>query len=132
MEKKYKRLLLLSLSFIIIACVITVICVNLKENISFFYSPTELSSVSTISEKMIRVGGVVKKGSVVRGKENITFIITDYKNSIPIIYTKKILPNLFKENNGIVAEGYFQKGKFFAHSLLAKHNENYKPPLQYQ
>ncbi len=130
MKKKHKRCSVLLLALILFSCVITIVCTTLQDNISFFYSPTELLSKNIASDKMIRIGGVVKADTIVKSTEYINFVITDYHQSVPVIYTRKVLPNLFKENKGIIAEGYFRGGKFFSSELLIKHNENYQPPIK--
>lgn len=127
MKKKHKRSILLTIVLFCCSIAVIIICTTLKENISFFYSPTELLSANVQMNKMIRIGGVVVKGTIIRSSSHIDFSITDIKNTIPVVYKRKVLPTLFKENSGVVAEGYFIDGKFIAHSLLAKHNESYRP-----
>ncbi|MBQ4874638.1 MAG: cytochrome c maturation protein CcmE [Rickettsiaceae bacterium H1] len=126
MKKKYKRLF--SLTLLLTFCIVGIVIIagSLRDNISFFYYPTELLSANIRNDKKIRLGGIVVLGSIVRTNSRISFDVTDNKNVIPVIYTKKVLPNLFKENNGVVADGHFVKGKFFATGLLAKHSENYR------
>lgn len=101
---------------------------NLNDNIVFFYPPSEISKIENNRGK-VRVGGIVKNGSITRETDNkIRFIITDYSEELEIIY-QGILPALFREGQGIVAEGNFKLPKsFLAIKLLAKHDENYMPP----
>ncbi len=105
-----------------------IILSNLNDNIVFFYPPSEISKIENKNGK-VRVGGIVKNGSIKRETENkIRFIITDYSQELEIIY-QGILPALFREGQGIVAEGNLQSSKsFWAIKLLAKHDENYMPP----
>ena len=104
-----------------------IILSNLNDNIVFFYPPSEISKIKKNSK--VRVGGIVKNGSITREEDNkIRFIITDYSEELEIIY-QGILPALFREGQGIVAEGTLQPARsFLAKKLLAKHDENYMPP----
>ena len=116
-------LLLISLSFIIY-----VILYSLKENVVYFKSPTDIKNLSETTSKKIRVGGMVKKDSIIINKKDISFIITDFKNDIQVSYSG-IIPNLFAEEKGVVAEGTIKDRKYFiADKILAKHDENYMPP----
>jgi len=101
---------------------------SLEENIIFFKSPTEIKTLSEISEKKIRIGGMVKKESITIISKEIRFIVTDFKNEINVVYSG-VVPNLFAEEKGVVAEGYLKDKNFFlATKILAKHDENYMPP----
>ena len=101
---------------------------SLEENVIYFQSPTEIKVLSEISKKKIRVGGMVKVDSVLIESKEIKFIITDLKNEINVIYSG-VVPNLFAEGKGVVAEGYLKDKNFFlATKILAKHDENYMPP----
>ena len=102
---------------------------SLKENVVYFLSPTEIYNKSDISfNKKIRVGGLVKVGSINRENDKIIFIITDLKNELFVSYSG-LVPNLFSEGKGVVAEGKLKDKKFFmAEKILAKHDENYMPP----
>ena len=101
----------------------------LSENILYFNSPTDIKVDQDIDfNKKLRVGGMVKKGSVMISEEEIKFIITDFKNELKISYSGTV-PNLFSEEKGVVAEGKLQDKTFFiADRILAKHDENYMPP----
>ena len=113
--------------FIIVSTGVYFILSNLEDNIVFFYPPSDIEKITNAKIK-IRVGGLVKENSVIVLSANkIRFTITDYKNTLIIEYTG-ILPALFREKQGIVAEGTFIKGIFEAKKLLAKHDENYMPP----
>ena len=101
---------------------------SLEENVVFFKSPTEIKSLSEIDKKKIRIGGMVKKDSLNIISKEIKFIVTDFKNEINVVYSG-VVPNLFAEEKGVVAEGYLKDKNFFlATKILAKHDENYMPP----
>ena len=102
---------------------------SLNKNILYFSSPTEIKQREDIPfEKAMRVGGMVKKGSITTNQKNIQFIVTDFENEILISYSGTV-PNLFAEEKGVVAEGKLRDKNFFiADRILAKHDENYMPP----
>ena len=101
---------------------------SLEENVIFFKSPTEIKTLSEIGKKKIRIGGMVKKDSITIISKEIKFIVTDFKNEINVVYSG-VVPNLFSEGKGAVAEGYLKDRNFFeASKILAKHDENYMPP----
>ena len=130
MNPKYKRLLILVLILSILGLATKLVLMALKENIIYFYTPNELrekyGEVENINNK-IRIGGLVLKGSVIIDKNISVFKITDKKKEIKVFY-KGQLPDLFREGQGIVAEGIFQDNKLIASQVLAKHDENYMPP----
>ena len=99
-----------------------------KCNVVYFKSPSEINLLSEISKKKIRVGGMVKKDSVMMNNNKIDFIITDFKNELYVTFSGTV-PNLFEEEKGVVAEGFLNDNKFLvADKILAKHDENYMPP----
>tara|TARA_A100001011_G_C14060629_1_gene735981 strand:+ start:400 stop:819 length:420 start_codon:yes stop_codon:yes gene_type:complete len=102
---------------------------NLEKNFLYFKTPTEISKMENVEiGKNFRVGGMVKKNSVISNQNDIKFIITDFKNEIFVTYTGTV-PNLFLEGKGVIAEGALQDKKYFvADKILAKHDENYMPP----
>jgi cytochrome c-type biogenesis protein CcmE len=101
---------------------------SLEENVIYFQSPSEIKSLSEIEKKKIRVGGMVKGGSISIQSTDLKFVITDFKNEINVVYSGAI-PNLFEEGKGVVAEGFLRDKNFFlATKILAKHDENYMPP----
>ena len=101
---------------------------SLEENVIFFKSPTEIKTLSVIDKKKIRIGGMVKKDSISTISKEVKFIVTDFKNEINVVYSG-VVPNLFAEEKGVVAEGYLKDKNFFlAIKILAKHDENYMPP----
>ena len=94
----------------------------------YFQSPSDIQLLDQIENRKIRVGGMVKENSIKITSNNINFVITDFKNEINVIYSG-VLPNLFSEGKGVVAEGYLKDKSFFeASKILAKHDENYMPP----
>jgi len=101
-----------------------------RENVLFFFSPTEIAAGDVPTERGFRLGGMVLDGSVERepGSLTVAFVVTDFANSIPVTYTG-VLPDLFKEGQGVVARGRLTAdGSFVADEVLAKHDENYMPP----
>ena len=130
LTKKVKsRIFFLSVVIVLAALVIFVILKSLEENVVYFFSPTEIYNKTNISfDKKIRIGGLVKKNSVSKKDTSINFIITDLKKEIVVSYNG-IVPNLFSEGKGVVAEGKLKDKKYFiADKILAKHDENYMPP----
>ena len=130
LTKKAKlRIFLLSIVLVLSAAVIFLTLKSLRENIVYFLSPSEVHELKDISfEKKIRIGGLVKENSIKKKGTSINFIITDLKNEIFVSY-KGLVPNLFSENKGVVAEGMLSDKKYFiADKILAKHDENYMPP----
>jgi len=127
-RKVKSRIFFFSISFFVIVLVVFIIIKSLEENVIYFFSPTEIYNKPSISlNKKIRIGGLVKKGSVNKSENSINFIITDLKNEIVVNYTG-LVPNLFSEGKGVIAEGTLNDKKYFiAHKILAKHDENYMP-----
>ena len=102
----------------------------LSENMNLFYSPTEIKEANLDQGTLIRAGGMVKAGSIIKSKDslNVSFTVTDYQNDLLIKY-EGILPDLFAENAGVVVRGNLTaEGDFLAIEVLAKHDENYMPP----
>ena len=101
---------------------------SLEDNVVYFKSPTEIKTLGEIEKKKIRIGGMVKKGSIFVEEKELKFIVTDFKNEINVTYSG-VIPNLFAEGKGVVAEGYLKdRNVFLATKILAKHDENYMPP----
>ena len=98
-----------------------------QSNLVFFYSPTQIAANEAPLGRTFRLGGLVEKGSLQRDGLVVRFIVTDTVKSIPVRY-EGILPDLFKEGKGVVAQGQLQDGTFHAREVLAKHDENYMPP----
>ena len=98
-----------------------------QSNLVFFYSPSQVAAHEAPSMRTFRLGGLVERGTVKRDGTNVSFIVTDTAKSIPVRFSG-ILPDLFKEGKGVVAQGQLQDGVFVAREVLAKHDENYMPP----
>ncbi len=125
-----KRLSIILLMLVGIGIAVTLAITAFSENMLYFFSPTQVASGEAPTNRVIRIGGMVKKGSVIRAKDSllIKFDVTDYAHTIPVQYTG-ILPDLFREGQGIVAIGRMQPdNSFLADEVLAKHDENYMPP----
>ena len=121
---------ILFITLIILSLILSVFLVlkSLEEDVVFFKSPTDVKLMEVAKDKRIRIGGMVKLGSIKMSNDEINFIITDFKNEINVIYSGAV-PNLFAEGKGVVAEGNLKDKSFFnALKILAKHDENYMPP----
>ena len=122
------RFFFIILIFLTLVLSVFLILRSLEENVVYFQSPSEIKILEEVKQKKIRVGGMVKKQSISIEEKKIKFIITDFKNEINVIYSG-VVPNLFTEGKGVVAEGYLKDRNFFlATKILAKHDENYMPP----
>ena len=129
LSKKVKsRIFFLILFFAAAAMIIFIVLRSLEENVVYFFSPTEIYNKTNITfDKTIRIGGLVKMNSISKNETSISFIITDLKKEIIVSY-EGIVPNLFSEGKGVVAEGKLKDKKYFvASKILAKHDENYMP-----
>ena len=127
--KKVKlRALFISLLLVSVILSIFLVLKSLEENVIYFQSPTEIRNLSEIENKKIRIGGMVKDHSILISPDKITFVITDFKNEINVSYSG-LVPNLFEEGKGVVAEGFLKDRSFLiADKILAKHDANYMPP----
>ena len=129
----YGRKVKLRFFFIILILITLILSVflvlkSLEENVIYFKSPSDVQILSEIENKKIRIGGMVKEGSINIVDKKLNFIITDFKNEINVVYSG-LVPNLFAEGKGVVAEGFLKDKSFFsATKILAKHDENYMPP----
>mgnify|MGYP001359032222 FL=1 len=128
MSLRFQRLLLILVSLVMIFAAILLILYNARENISYFYTPSEIRVAKIDLNKNIRMGGFVEKDSLTKiSSSSFNFRITDNNNSINVVYNG-ILPDLFREGQGAVIEGFFKnKETFNATSVFAKHDENYMP-----
>ena len=128
-KKAKSRVALLLVSLLSGVIIIFIVLKSLEENLVYFFSPTEIFNKTNITlNKKIRIGGLVKEGSTIKKDSTINFIITDLKNEIIVSY-QGLVPNLFSEGKGVIAEGKLRDRKFFvADKILAKHDENYMPP----
>ena len=130
LTNKVKKKIFFTTIFILIVFVsFYIIFNNLKNNLLYFKTPTEIKIYDNNSKKkIIRVGGMVKKNSITIDKDKINFVITDFKNEVNVVY-KGAVPSLFLEEKGVIAEGVLEDNNFFiAKKILAKHDENYMPP----
>ena len=127
--KKVKlRALFIFLLLVSVILSIFLVLKSLEENVVYFLSPTEIKNLSEINNKKIRIGGMVKSQSIIINSDKVIFIITDFKNEISVSYSG-LVPNLFEEGKGVVAEGFLKDRNFLvADKILAKHDENYMPP----
>ena len=122
------RIFFVLLILAVLSLSVFLILKSLEDNVVYFKSPTEIKTLGEIEKKKIRIGGMVKKGSIFVEEKELKFIVTDFKNEINVIYSG-VIPNLFAEGKGVVAEGYLKdRNVFLATKILAKHDENYMPP----
>ena len=122
-----KRIYSILFVFLFSVSGISLILYSLNSNLDYFFTPTELKDRNIPADKRIKVGGMVLSGSVERISSSISFIITDYENSIKVEY-EGIVPDLFKEDSGVVVLGNLRDKILYAEEVLAKHDENYMPP----
>ena len=127
--KKVKlRIFFVLLILVVLSLSVFLILKSLEDNVVYFKSPTEIKTLGEIEKKKIRIGGMVKKSSIFVEEKELKFIVTDFKNEINVIYSG-VIPNLFAEGKGVVAEGFLKdRSVFLATKILAKHDENYMPP----
>ena len=122
-----KRIYSILFVFLFSVSGISLILYSLNSNLDYFFTPTELKDRKIPADKRIKVGGMVLSGSVERISSSISFVITDYENSIKVEY-EGIVPDLFKEDSGVVVLGNLRDKILYAEEVLAKHDENYMPP----
>ena len=128
MTPKRKRLWLLLGSLGVLGAAVALVLSALSDNLVFFYSPTQVSEKHPGPERRLRIGGLVEEGSVKKDGQEVRFIVTDLKKSVAVIY-RGLLPDLFREGQGVIAEGTLgADGVFTAREVLAKHDEKYMPP----
>ncbi|MEW5787706.1 MAG: cytochrome c maturation protein CcmE [Pseudomonadota bacterium] len=130
MKSRHKKLLVIVLGLAGIGIAAALILNAFQSNLVFFFSPTQVAQGEAPTDRAFRIGGLVESGSVQRDPDGLTvrFVVTDTAKTIPVTY-KGILPDLFKEGKGVVAEGRLAAdGQFTASQVLAKHDENYMPP----
>ena len=128
MKRKHKRLTFVMIGLLLLGSSVALILTAFEDNIVFFYSPSELAIEKPNSAQRLRIGGLVMTGSVEKlAGAVVAFTITDTAKTVTVQY-KGILPDLFREGQGVVAEGHFKNGVFQADEVLAKHDENYMPP----
>ena len=122
-----KRIYSILFVFLFSVSGISLILYSLNSNLDYFFTPTELKDRNIPANKRIKGGGMVLSGSVERISSSISFVITDYENSIKVEY-EGIVPDLFKEDSGVVVLGNLRDKILYAEEVLAKHDENYMPP----
>ena len=130
MKPRHQRLIAIAAGVTLIAVATALVLNAFQGNVVFFFSPSQVAAKEAPVEKTFRIGGMVEKGSLKRRSDGLTveFVVTDTAKSIPVTYTG-ILPDLFKEGKGVVAQGRLSAdGSFRATEVLAKHDENYMPP----
>ncbi len=128
MKRKHRRLLFVGLGMAALGIAAALILLAFDDNLVFFFSPTEMQAREFSPDQRLRIGGLVEEGSVARDGDGLTvrFNITDTANVVAVTYSG-VLPALFDEGQGVVAEGHMQGGTFEAAEILAKHDENYMP-----
>ena len=128
MNRKQKRLSIIAAGAVFLAAAAALVTSALREQIVFFNSPTDVLAQQLAPGTRVRLGGLVEEGSVERGENSaVTFQVTDTNASVKVRYVG-ILPDLFREGQGVVTEGRLQGSLFVAEEVLAKHDENYMPP----
>ena len=129
MKPKNQRLALVSVALIAVLVAVLLAMWGLRERASYFYTPADIAAGKAQGGEAVRLGGMVEQGSVQRQPDGVTirFIVTDGKAATPVTY-RGIVPDLFREGSGAVAEGRLQNGIFVADTILAKHDERYMPP----
>jgi cytochrome c-type biogenesis protein CcmE len=127
MKTRHKRLAIAGGVVLVIAAAAALILNAFQSNLVFFFSPTQIESKEAPLNRTFRLGGLVVAGSVKRTGVAVDFMVTDTAKSVPVHF-EGILPDLFKEGKGVVAQGKLQDGVFVAKEVLAKHDENYMPP----
>ena len=128
-RKRKQRIFFLGCSMVLLAASVALIATALEDSITFFYTPTELLEKNVVAGEAVRIGGMVVEGSINADPDGtIRFLVTDFSNTISVAF-KGITPDLFAEGQGVIAEGTLgAQGILDAKRILAKHDENYKPP----
>ena len=127
MKPRNKRLAIASGVVAVVGVAAALVLNAFQSNLVFFYSPSQIVSKEAPTGRTFRLGGLVEAGSVKRDGVSVSFMVTDTARSVPVRYNG-ILPDLFKEGKGVVAQGQLKDGTFEAREVLAKHDENYMPP----
>ena len=127
MTPKKKRFYIIFSAFSFFCFIVGALLIILQDNILFFYTPSEILQKNLKQNEKVRLGGLVEENSVVRNNIKINFTITDLKQTMEVTY-EGILPDLFREGQGVIVKGYLQNNIFEATEVLAKHDENYMPP----
>jgi cytochrome c-type biogenesis protein CcmE len=127
MKPRHKRLAIAGGALLAIGAVVALVLNAFESNLVFFYTPSQVAAHEAPVARTFRIGGMVETGSVKREGTQVRFVVTDTARTVPVSYTG-ILPDLFKEGKGVVAQGQLKDGVFMAREVLAKHDENYMPP----
>ena len=129
MKPKNQRLVLVAAACVAVLVAVVLAMWGLKDRASYFYTPADIAAGKTIDGKAIRLGGMVERGSIERLPDGVTvrFVLTDGKAQAPVTF-RGIVPDLFREGSGAVADGRMERGTFIADQILAKHDERYMPP----
>ena len=128
MKARNKRFLLIMGGLLLLSAAAVLVLNAFNSNLVFFFTPTQVDGGEAPKGKAFRVGGMVKEGSLLRDSEKGRFLVTDTQKDVVVLY-KGMLPDLFKEGRGVVAQGRLNaQGEFVASEVLAKHDENYMPP----
>jgi len=129
MKPKNQRLVLVGAAMFAIFVAVLLAMWGLRERASYFYTPADVAAGKAVQGRSMRLGGMVERGSIVRQPDGVTirFVLTDGKAETPVVY-RGIVPDLFREGSGAVAEGRLQNGALTADTILAKHDERYMPP----
>jgi cytochrome c-type biogenesis protein CcmE len=129
MKPKNQRLILIGAAIVAVMIAVLLAMWGLRERASYFYTPAEIAAGKAATGQPVRLGGMVERGSVQRLSDGVTirFVVTDGQARTPVTY-RGIVPDLFREGSGVVAEGRMERGTFVADTILAKHDERYMPP----
>jgi len=129
MKPKNQRLVLVSAALVAVLVAVLLAMWGLRNQASFFFTPADIVAGKATDGQAARLGGMVEKGSVRHDSDGVTirFVVTDGKAQTPVVY-RGIVPDLFREGSGAIAEGRMQRGTFVADTILAKHDERYMPP----
>ena len=129
MKPKNQRLVLVSAAIVAVLVAVLLAMWGLREKASYFFTPAEIAAGKAAPGQSVRLGGMVERGSVKREADGVTirFVLTDGQARTPVLF-RGIVPNLFREGSGAVAEGRLEDGTFVADNILAKHDERYMPP----
>ena len=129
MKPKNQRLVLVSAAIVAVLVAVLLGMWGLREKASYFFTPAEIAAGKATPGQAVRLGGMVERGSVQREKDGVTirFVLTDGQAATPVVF-RGIVPDLFREGSGAVAEGRLENGTFVADNILAKHDERYMPP----
>jgi cytochrome c-type biogenesis protein CcmE len=128
MTPRQKRFWFISCGIVVLCLAAAFVLNAFQSNLVFFFTPSQVARGEAPKNRLFRIGGMVKEGTLKRGKDDIEFVVTDFSNEVVVHYTG-LLPDLFKEGKGVVAQGRLSDDKVLtATEVLAKHDENYMPP----